>query len=263
MSESGLASIGSLLRETRESRGLSLDAAAMRLRLMHRQVEAMETEDFDSLGPPVFARGFVRNYARLLGLAPEPLLARMPGAPTEAAVTHPVETPPAGSWLTSPWLILIALGLLAVVVVPVGLYWWLNSDVAELASARPPAATRLAGPSPAADEGVGATMPVVETMTEAGADDAAPASPDVPADVDGSVLHLEFAGESWVEVRDAGGRILHRQLNPPGSEADIRGRPPFDLIIGNAAQVRMTHNDRPIDLAPFIDTTVARFSLEE
>jgi Tfp pilus assembly protein PilF len=44
---------------------------------MQRQVEAMETDDFESLGQPVFARGFVRNYARLLGLAPEVLPGRL------------------------------------------------------------------------------------------------------------------------------------------------------------------------------------------
>lgn len=262
MNESGLAPIGPLLREARESRGLSLDDAAMRLRLMHRQVEAMEAEDFDSLGPVVFARGFVRNYARLLGLAPEPLLARMPGAPTETAVTHPVEAPPAGSWLTSPWLILAALGLLALVALPVGLYWWLNSDVEELAAARPPAAAGPAAAQPAA----GAAMPVADVAVTPAADAAAatPAPSAVAAAPDdGGVLHLEFAGESWVEVRDASGRMLHRQLNPPGSAAEIRGRPPFDLVIGNAAQVRMTYNGRPIELAPFVDATVARFSLEE
>jgi cytoskeleton protein RodZ len=77
------------------------------------------------------------------------------------------------------------------------------------------------------------------------------------------VLHLEFGGEAWVEIRDASGRMLHRQLNPAGSSVNIPGRPPFDLVIGNAAQARMTYNGRPIDLKPFIGVTVARFTLEE
>src|SRR5512139_2543008 len=105
MSEGNQASVGQMLRDAREARGLSLDNAAVRLRLMHRQIEAMEADDFESLGQPVFARGFVRNYARLLGLAPDALLARMSGAPVEQPAVSPVEPALPRSWLTSPWLI--------------------------------------------------------------------------------------------------------------------------------------------------------------
>jgi cytoskeleton protein RodZ len=77
------------------------------------------------------------------------------------------------------------------------------------------------------------------------------------------VLKLEFGDEAWVEIKDASGRMLHRQLNPAGSSVSVRGQPPFDLVIGNAAQARMTYNGRPIDLKPFIGMTVARFTLEQ
>ena len=76
-------------------------------------------------------------------------------------------------------------------------------------------------------------------------------------------MHLDFGGESWVEIKDASGRMLMRQLNPSGSSVDIKGQPPFDMVVGNAAQVRMTYNNRPIDLSPFVDVSVARFTLEE
>ena len=72
-------SVGQTLRIAREAQKLSVGDVALRLRLMQRQIEAIESDDFDSLGQPVFARGFVRNYARLLGLAPEPLLQSMGG----------------------------------------------------------------------------------------------------------------------------------------------------------------------------------------
>ena len=57
--------------------------------------------------------------------------------------------------------------------------------------------------------------------------------------------------------------MLLRQLNPADSKLDVHGQPPFDLVIGNAPRVRMTYNGRPIELQPFIDGTVARFTLEE
>jgi cytoskeleton protein RodZ len=57
--------------------------------------------------------------------------------------------------------------------------------------------------------------------------------------------------------------MVHRQMDLAGSSADVSGQPPFSLVIGNAAQVRMTYNGRPIDLKPFIDIKVARFNLEQ
>ncbi|MDA8128385.1 MAG: helix-turn-helix domain-containing protein [Betaproteobacteria bacterium] len=270
MSEGGQASIGELLRDAREARGVRLEDAAVRLRLMHRQVEAMERDDFESLGPPVFARGFVRNYARLLGLAPESLLARMDGAPAEPPAVS-VEPPLPHSWLTSPWLILSLLGLLLLVAVPIALYLWLNSDAGEAPAASAlPAQSQAAAPAPAPAQAPAAARP------EAAAPAPAPAPPETAAtqaapaadatagpDAAGSVLHLEFGDKSWTEIKDASGRMLLRQLNPADSDVDVHGQPPFDVVIGNAAQVRMTYNGRPIDLQPFTDGMVARFTLEE
>lgn len=277
MSERDQLTVGQILREARHAQGLTLEDVAVRLRLMQRQIEAMETDDFETLGQPVFARGFVRNYARLLELVPEPLLARMEGAPEEpAAVSHAEPVLPR-SWLTSPWLILMLLGLLVVVAVPVALYLWLNSEVDENPVEPVPTARSQPGPvapPPSASEGPTAPVPLAprvpatQPADPAGvgaatdlAEAGAPAAPEPPAT--GSVLHLEFADESWVEIKDASGRMLHRQLEPAGSSVDIRGRPPFDVVIGNAAQVRMTYNGRPIDLKPFIEVSVARFTLEE
>lgn len=272
MNESTEASVGQILREAREAQGMSVEDASMRLRLMHRQVAAMEADDFASLGQPVFARGFVRNYARLLGVDAEALLARIGGATAEPPLILQTAPQLPRSWLTSPWLILLLLGMLVLVVAPVGLYLWLNSDVSESPAPRPapvaqtaplpatvvePAASPAPGVSPAGAApagGVAAEKPAVA---------ASPAGPTVAPAASGSVLHLEFGAESWTEIRDARKRNLHRQLNPAGSRVDVTGQPPFEVVIGNAPQARLTYNGRPIDLKPFTDSTVARFTLEE
>jgi cytoskeleton protein RodZ len=275
MSESDQASVGQILRNAREAQGVTVEEAAVRLRLMHRQIEAMEADDFESLGQPVFARGFVRNYARLLALVPETLLARMEGAPAEPAPVSQAEPPQQRSWLSSPWLILLLLGLLLLVAIPVVLYLWLNSEVDEgPASPMPTAQSRPAPQTPppasaAASPVVAAPVaPAAAVAQDApAAEVAAPAEAAAPAavapPVASSVLHLEFGAEAWTEIKDSSGRMLHRQLNRAGSSVDIHGQPPFDVVIGNAAQARMTYNGRPIDLKPFIDVTVARFTLEE
>jgi cytoskeleton protein RodZ len=278
MSENAPLSIGQTLRAAREAQGMSLDDVAAHLRLMHRQIEAMESDDFASLGQSVFARGFVRNYARLLGLVPEDLLARMGGAPSEAAPITQAEPPPPAAWLTSPWLILMLLGTLIVVAVPVALYLWLNSEVEEDLPSRQPSAMQMesapaVAPAPVAapaeapaPEGT-SPVPAEQLVPMPAAPLPAPTFQDpaeagAPAESD-SVLRFDFGDEAWVEVKDGSGRMVHRQLNPAGSRLDIQGQPPFDLVVGNATQVRMHYNGRPIDLKPFIAVSVARFTLEE
>jgi cytoskeleton protein RodZ len=227
----------------------------------------MEGDAFDSLGQPVFARGFVRSYARLLGIVPEPLLASMGGSTSEPVVVSREEPAPARSWLSSPWLLIVLAAALLLAVLPIALYWWLNSEE--------PAAERPAAAAPASRHVAALVPPLPRTATVPPAPAAQPAeagAPAVAADevaavveqpVARGVIQLEFGGESWVEIKDASGRMLHRQLNHAGSSSEIRGQPPFDVVVGNAAQARMSYNGRPIDLTPFIDVTVARFTLEE
>jgi len=73
---------------------------------------------------------------------------------------------------------------------------------------------------------------------------------------------FRFERESWVEVRGRDGKTLLSQLNPAGSEQAVEGRPPFTLVIGNAQHVRLSYEDRQIDLAPHVKVEVARFTLE-
>ncbi|WP_177257274.1 RodZ domain-containing protein [Nitrosovibrio sp. Nv17] len=77
-------------------------------------------------------------------------------------------------------------------------------------------------------------------------------------------LHLTFDGESWVEVKDDDGRLLLSRINPAGTQQVLRGKPPFFLTIGNAAQVRLVYNSRPVDLAPHTNAYggTARLSIQ-
>jgi cytoskeleton protein RodZ len=64
-------------------------------------------------------------------------------------------------------------------------------------------------------------------------------------------IHLTFAGESWVQVKDGSGKLLLSRDNPPGSEQVLRGKPPYSLMIGNPGQVKLVYNNRPVDLSTF------------
>lgn len=272
MSEQEYA-IGAVLRTAREAQGLSVQDAAQHLRLMNRQIVAMETEDFVSLGQPVFARGFVRNYARLLGLDPQALLQAMGGAhvePVDIVQAQAVVLP--GSWLTSGWLIAGLLALLVLTVVPIGLYAWLDSDAEELASPLAPSTQ----PAPAVSAPVAVPAPIEKTVevpvSELSATGDAAGIPvaeltpagayPVPPAIK-SEMYFEFTQDAWVEIKDGTGQVLHRHMNRKGSSLELSGQPPFSLVLGNAAHIRMIHNGRPLDLTPYVDGNVARFSLEE
>jgi len=87
-------SLGATLRNAREARGLSVHKAAQDMHVSDDIIEALEQNDFASLGAPIYVRGHLRNYARLLGLpedeilaaehtadklAPPPLITQQPG----------------------------------------------------------------------------------------------------------------------------------------------------------------------------------------
>jgi cytoskeleton protein RodZ len=84
------------------------------------------------------------------------------------------------------------------------------------------------------------------------------------ADEGPGVVRLIFEGESWVEATDGQGRLLLSRVNPRGTEQVLRGRAPFSLKIGNAAEVKLVYNSKPVDLTPHINVYggTARLSLE-
>lgn len=84
---------GSRLKSAREAAGLSLDQVAQQLKLAPRQVKALEDEDFAQLPGRTFARGFVRNYARLLNLDGDALLSMLPDAAHAPALEAPALQP--------------------------------------------------------------------------------------------------------------------------------------------------------------------------
>lgn len=68
--------LGHVLREARETKGLTLAEVEEKTRINRRFLVALENGAYQDLPTPVHVRGFLRNYARFLNLAPEPLLER-------------------------------------------------------------------------------------------------------------------------------------------------------------------------------------------
>ncbi len=93
----GRSAAGAALLAERRRQGLSLGDISRQLKLSVRQVEALERDDYSGYKGPVFIHGFIRNYAKLLGLDPNPLIRAtdaMLNPPAEIPVATPIEPAP-------------------------------------------------------------------------------------------------------------------------------------------------------------------------
>jgi cytoskeleton protein RodZ len=263
-----------MLARLREERKFSVVDVAQRLKYGARQIEALEAEEFDKLPGATFVRGMVRGYAKLLEADPDPILEALeqryvPGEVSLDLRAKRVPFPQGGKRSGTRLYLFLSLFVL----VAAGLFYEWRAGAfpwARVAQHVPPA-SEPAPPPPAAvaaptAEPVAPPAPAVAVAEKAAVEEpqlVAP-RPQTPPQTTGTEARvgLEFAGESWVEIRDADGKMLMSQLNPTGSRRVISGRSPLSLVIGNAANVRLTYNDKPIDLKPYIQIEVARLTLE-
>lgn len=269
-------SAGAQLRAAREVAQFTVDDVAQQLKLARRQVLAIENDEFTALPGPTFVRGFIRNYARLLRIDAAPLLeAGNLIAPATAPIQQlaptigelPLETGSGLAW--TRWL--IPSGLVLVLIAGIAYYEFsgvstpgkkARKETAEVALAPPttssepaaqPATTPATDPSPPGE-------PVANTSPQAAPVPQAATSEQNAATATGR-LDLEFAGPSWVEVRDARGEILlSRTLSATGRQT-LTGTLPLSLRIGNASVVRLRFDGSPVDLAPYTRREIARLTL--
>ena len=257
---------GQALAEARAARNLSVADVALQLKLSVSQIVALEADAYDKLPGPVFVRGFVRNYARLLELDADALADTVDlpqvSRPASAAVPQSRNIPfperrPA-NW--RPYALVLAMLIGAVVLFEL---YFSAPPVMMVSAVSPQPVSVPATPAPPAAP--------VDPLSQAPspAEPAAPApaesaTPQAPAAKTAGTAELRFVFEipSWVEVRDRNDRVLFSQLNPPGTEQQVQGRLPLSVVVGNARGVRLTHNGQPFDLTPHTRVEVARFTLE-
>ena len=94
-----MPALGERFRAAREARGLTLSDVAEHIRIRSVYLAAIEEENWTAIGAPVYIRGFLRTYARFLGLEPEEVVAEFnsqasaPPPPVPAAPGAPREPP--------------------------------------------------------------------------------------------------------------------------------------------------------------------------
>jgi cytoskeleton protein RodZ len=260
--------VGRKLAAARAARGLTVTEIALRLKFATKQIEALETGEYSALAGPAFVRGMIRAYAKVVGADADALVAELrasPLTPTGPTVTGPraigakiPRKPRKGS------LAYVVLSTIVVVAVAGVLAEWVlrPSSPQKVVAARPAVPAALAQREVVTPLPVPAADPPAAPLLQAPVPALVAASRAVEAELHAKRIELSFNRESWVEIRDAEGRIVFSQLNPPGTRREVEGVAPFTLVIGNARGVRLRYNESEVDLMPYTRTDVARLTLK-
>jgi cytoskeleton protein RodZ len=264
------SSPGARLKREREASGLTEQQAAEALNLDPTVIMVLEANDFAALGAPVFAKGHLRRYASMLGLAEDEILGAyerskqhmaeptlVPKARLEMA---PVRGKPRWPMVVGGSVAFVVAALVLAYVSENGFPWAgpPDGDGETTADATSPSLT----PAPASP-----TSPPDASVTDAvpppaaGAASTDPAGSAPPTTVPGQVtLQLQFAADSWVEIFDGSGKAVLYDLGKAGSERTITAAPPLSVTLGNAPAVRIAVNGRAVP-RPAGQDLLARFSV--
>ncbi|MFL6197373.1 MAG: helix-turn-helix domain-containing protein [Thermoanaerobaculia bacterium] len=237
--ESG--SFGDWLRRQREMREISLRDIADRTKISMRYLEAMEADRFDLLPAPIFAKGFLREYARYVGLSPDDVVNHYLSVhhPEELADpkedtkvrTRPKPIDPGQPMVGRNWsygLLLALAGLILLVLVALAA-WFADRRQKEPTSANdaPPMAAPVSAP-----------VAVQPTSMQT-----APPAPAAPLEVS-----LDFSKDCWVEAVIDDGKRRFAELRVQGEALQLEAEKSIVLKLGNAGAVEVQVNGLHLDL---------------
>lgn len=243
--------LGELIAKAREQRGMTPVQAARQLHIRADFIAAIEAEDWKRLGPPSYARGFIRNYAKLVGLDPaevaiaidEAIPATGPDVrlardvPQVSAVIEPEPltmrahygAPSRPSWYS--WILGIALALAAMLVFT-AVYVAFAPAPREQSATNSTAVLQDVSPSPS-------PAPQDDAIFNGG-------SAGAPSPSRGGVdLQLQLTQDSWLSVTVDGKRVVYETL-PAGTIRDFHGAHEITLRAGNAGGVNAVIDGKPL-----------------
>ncbi len=231
-SEPGTGSFGSWLRRQREMREISLRDIADRTKISLRYLQAMEDDRFDLLPAPIFAKGFLREYARYVGLSPDEVVNHWLSVqqPEEMEETkHELRRRDKSRRPNWTWgLFLLLAGALLLALVAVFSYF---SEKRRDDPARQQAPPPMAVPPGAATPSVIPPPP--------------PEPPKAPLEVT-----LDFSGSCWVDVvKDDDNKTRISELREQGESLQLEARESIVFLkLGNAGAVDIQVNGYPLEL---------------
>jgi cytoskeleton protein RodZ len=217
-----MPALGEEFRSAREARGLSVSDVAERIHIRSVYLTAIENEDWSSIGAPVYVRGFIRTYARFLGLDAEAAVARfndtLPAERPGTSHAPPVVTAARERSGPSPWV--LAGVLVAVLLVGYAVY--------EFVMLKQPGS---------------GTVAVQPSSPPAGSQSPVPARPVVtkpPAPVVHHRIAVRLVQRSWLRIA-VDGQTKLEGLYPAGTAKTFTGSV-AELRVGNAGGVTVSVN---------------------
>ena len=289
-----VADVGELLRSTRLKRNLSQEEVAHELRIDMRQLDAIENNQFDSFSSPVFVQGYLRNYARLLDLDPEPILNEFRSVsqiknPEIVPIKKVMTSAGGGSQIPLSKFTPVVLGVVTVLVViwlGSNLYSFIqemsddSSEVAEVEEntetidvlnrfqeVQERQDTNVADTSEVS-EPVQSPRPVVSAIPSVSTTNAVTPS-STPEEVTAAEpvpqakvsAKFQFNEDSWIEVYDVNNDRLLARIGRAGTAKSIEGVPPLRVVLGNAPGVKVEFEGEPYKVRIRQGAQVARFKL--
>ncbi len=276
--EDALTVIGKQLASAREAAGMDVREIASELHLRVEVIQAIEAGDEAALPAAAFVRGYVRSYARCVGLDDVALVATLPQAvehhprPRQEVRKH-YRTPsiPLGRVLV--WGLVLSLLVLVVLYgAPAIERLWSGeqgqpvdntlqlplSGFEEPPEGDVPVSPGDSGEGTSGTPGSSAPAIVqpepvkpVEAIASSGSTDSAG-----PAE-----LTLRFSQDSWVEMTSRDRKLVVGTQHA-GTQRTIRAEPPIDILLGNAPAVEMYWRGKRFDISPYQRGKVARIKLE-
>ena len=292
---------GHLLRQAREEQGLSQKETARDLHLTSKVINAIEEDNFELIPSFVFARGYIRSYARHLGLDGQALVAEFDlayGVPNNSAKLMSAirkgvqQSKPGDTWVKLISIVFVV-GLVAASIV-----WWQSQNGSQmLPQLSSGAAQEL--PSDALVEDldadldllllstneseVDAIVPEAESIIESEEAQVVVVEPVVdpvakapteqaPKKVTDAVVLLSnqaqlvmvFDKDCWVEIKDANGKMVLSDLYSAGDTIEQVITAPIEVLLGRSSGVAtMTFDGRTIDLKPHTRKDIARLTLSK
>lgn len=263
------AGCGARLRQAREAAGLTLEAVGQQLRMPVQVVKSLEEEQWQRLGAPVFVRGQLRSYARLLKVDIGDVLEQAhigPIVPPQL-VSH-THTPRARRIAESLGRRVLYVGITAVLAVPV---WFATRGHFDGTANTPntasldviPVAVPVVGgdtptaPAPATAESAkpsAPSAPYLASLTPVPRPAAAPVAV-------GGGLTLQFNGDSWIDITAPDGTTVEKALLKSGETRSFAPGQVARMVLGNASAVEVQHGGTIVDLSPYQRANVARFTV--
>lgn len=288
---------GTLLKAKREALGLTQKQVADRLRLRLSIIQSLEENNFASDQVATFTRGYLRSYAKAVGIKESVILASFDDCYPTVVAEQPMQSfskktkreKHDSRIMTLTW------GIFAIIIGISSLWWWQNQEQENVVVESSPSITstsveRLRDEDfttvpelvPTVDESQVEAEAVdipVEINTQAAELIPSPEDDTAEADLSASdapvldktppqdatnpyaPLTLTFSADCWIQVKDAAGKTLSTGIKKSGQTVTLQGEAPFQIILGAPESVSMTFASEPVDLSGYTSGKVARFTL--